>query len=236
MAGHGPARPDPSPLNHAPDAVDTMSCSAHDFALRKDPVMRGVIDAVGPQPSFYRERTDFETACRIIVGQQLSYAAATTIWGRVRKDVSRWRPADVALLTPERLRALGLSRSKASFILELSARSLSHEIDFRRIRRLDDGAAAEAISGIKGFGPWSVEMFLIFALGRDDIFSVGDAGLRRAVCDLYGVPQGEYERRVGAISDRWRPWRSHACRYLWGWLDHAARTTPRPALRRSPGR
>lgn len=200
-----------------------MTHSAHDVALRKDPVMRRVIAAVGPQPTYYRERTDFETACRIIVGQQLSYAAATTIWGRVRGVVPRWTAAGVARIPADRLRALGLSRSKATFLLELAHRCDSGDLDFRRIRRGDDAAATEALLGIKGFGPWSVEMFLIFALGRDDIFSVGDAGLRRAICELYAVAPGQYERRVGAISQRWRPYRSHACRYLWGWLDHAAK-------------
>jgi DNA-3-methyladenine glycosylase II len=200
-----------------------MTRSPHDVALRKDPVMRRVIDAVGPQPSSYRERTDFETACRIIVGQQLSSAAATTIWGRVRGVVPRWRPADVVTLPADRLRALGLSRSKATFILELASRTDSGDLDFRRIRKLDDAAAGEALRGIKGFGPWSVEMFLIFALGRDDVFSVGDAGLRQAVCDLYGVPPAEYKVHIGGIADRWRPWRSHACRYLWGWLEYSSR-------------
>ena len=200
-----------------------MTRSPHDLALRTDPVMRRVIDAVGPQPSYSRERTDFETACRIIVGQQLSYAAATTIWGRVRGVVPRWRPAEVAALSADRLRALGLSRSKATFIQELASRTDSGDLDFRRIRKLDDIAAGEALRGIKGFGPWSVEMFLIFAIGRDDIFSVGDAGLRRAVCDLYGVPPAEYEARIGGIAERWRPYRSHACRYLWGWLEYSSR-------------
>ena len=200
-----------------------MTRPPYDLALRKDPVMRRVIDAVGPQPAYYRERTDFETACRIIVGQQLSYAAATTIWGRVRDAAPRWKPADVAALAADRLRTLGLSRSKATFIHELATRADSGDLNFRRIRRGDDAAAAEALRGIKGFGPWSVEMFLIFALGRDDVFSVGDAGLRRAVCELYGVPPGDYEARIGAIAACWRPWRSHACRYLWGWLESSAR-------------
>ena len=177
-----------------------MTRSPHDLALRKDPVMRRVIDAVGPQPAYYRERTDFETACRIIVGQQLSYAAATTIWGRVRDAAPRWQPADVAGLAADRLRALGLSRSKATFIHELATRTDSGDLNFRRIRRGDDEAAAEALRGIKGFGPWSVEM-----------------------CELYGVPPGDYEARIGAIAARWSPWRSHACRYLWGWLESSAR-------------
>ena len=194
--------------------------------------MRRVIDGVGPQPAFYRESTDFETACRIIVGQQLSYAAATTIWLRVRKAVPAWRPALVAALPPARLQACGLSGSKTSFILGAAAGVVGGAVDFRRIRNLDDTAAADALRTIRGFGPWSAEMFLIFALGRDDIFSVGDAGLRRAICDLYAVPEREYAQSLPAIADRWRPWRSHACRYLWGWLDHSARE----ARRLSPSR
>ncbi|MFZ4731537.1 MAG: DNA-3-methyladenine glycosylase family protein [Pirellulales bacterium] len=190
-----------------------------DRALRRDPVMRGVIDAVGTLREYYRERTDFETVTRIIVGQQLSYAAATTIWKHVVALDPGWRPAAVAALDPERLRAQGLSRSKTRFILEAARRVTEGDLDFRRIRRLDDQAATDTLRGITGFGPWSVEMFMIFGLGRDDIFSVGDAGLRRAVCTLYGIPKTRYERRIGAIADRWRPWRSHACRYLWGWLD-----------------
>lgn len=192
-------------------------------ALSRDPVMRRVIDSVGTPRTYYRERTDFETATRIIVGQQLSYAAATTIWRRVAALEPGWRPGVVAALDPDALRACGLSRSKTRFILEAARRVVGGDLDFRRIRRLDDAAAADVLRGITGFGPWSVEMFLIFGLGRDDIFSVGDAALRRAVCALYGVPNARYESRIGTISARWRPWRSHACRYLWEWLDVQSR-------------
>lgn len=188
-------------------------------ALSRDPVMRKVIAAVGPLREYYRERTDFETVSRIIVGQQLSYAAATTIWKRAVTLSPGWRAAEVAALDPGELRARGLSGSKTRFILEAARRVADGDLDFRRIRRMGDAEAAEALRGIKGFGPWSVEMFLIFGLARDDVFSVGDAGLRRAVCTLYDVPRERYDARVATIADRWRPWRSHACRYLWGWLE-----------------
>lgn len=191
---------------------------AAEKALRRDAVMRRVIDAVGPLPEYYRERTDFETVSRIIVGQQLSFAAATTIWNRVRPLARGWRPAAVAAIPPEALRRQGLSGSKARFILEAARRVTEGDLDFRRIRRLDDRAAAETLLDIAGFGPWSVEMFLIFGMDRDDVFSVGDAGLRRAICALYGLEKAAYERRVHAIADRWRPYRSLACRWLWGWL------------------
>lgn len=190
--------------------------------LRRDPVLRRVIDRVGTPPDYYRERSDFRTASRIVVGQQLSYAAATTIWNRVVALAPRWTPSEVARIAPARLRAAGLSGSKTGFIREAARRVEAGEIDFRRIRRLDDDAAAEALRDIKGFGPWSAEMFLIFGLGREDVFSVGDAGLRRAVTTLYRVPGGSYERRVAEIAARWRPHRSLASRILWAWLDHAA--------------
>jgi len=188
-------------------------------ALARDPVMRRVIATVGDLSDYYRERTDFETVSRIIVGQQLSYAAATTIWGRVRALEPRWRPSAVAALRLPRLRGAGLSRSKADFIVSAARRVADGDLDFAAIRRMDDERATEALTGIRGFGPWSAEMFLIFGLGRDDVFSRGDAGLRRAVCTLYDLPRGAYDRRIEAISDRWRPWRSHACRWLWAWLD-----------------
>jgi DNA-3-methyladenine glycosylase II len=200
-----------------------MTAPGYQRVLGRDPVMRRVMAAVGSLQTYYRERTDFETVCRIITGQQLSYAAATTIWKRVRALRDSWQPEPVAGLGPARLRECGLSRNKAAFILEAAARAASGDLDFRAIRTMPDEEARDALRAIKGFGPWSVEMFLIFALDRPDVFSVGDAGLRRAVCTLYGIPPARYEARVAKVSGNWRPYRSFACRYLWGWLDVAAK-------------
>jgi DNA-3-methyladenine glycosylase II len=86
----------------------------------------------------------------------------------------------------------------------------------------DEEAHADLLS-IKGFGPWSVEMFMTFALDRPDVFAVGDAGIRRAIGMLYKIPKHRYESRVLRPADTWRPYRSFACRYLWGRLDVAAR-------------
>ncbi len=185
--------------------------------------MRQVMAAVGPLPGFYRERTDFETVCRIITGQQLSYAAATTIWKRVRALRESWHPETVARIKPTTLTTCGLSGNKAAFILEAAKRATTNDLDFALIRTLPDEEAHAQLLSIKGFGPWSVEMFMIFALDRPDIFSVGDAGIRRAVCSLYQVPKARYESKVLKLADTWRPYRSFACRYLWGWLDVAAR-------------
>jgi DNA-3-methyladenine glycosylase II len=189
--------------------------------------MRRVMAAVGRLRTYYRERTDFETVCRIITGQQLSYAAATAIWKRVRVLRESWQPQPVARLKPAQLLECGLSRSKAAFIQEVAARAARRDLDFAAIRKMADEEAHEILLSIKGFGPWSVDMFMIFALNRPDVFSVGDAGLRRAVCSLYSIPKARYEARVTKLAENWRPYRSFACRYLWGWLDtHEARVRP----------
>jgi DNA-3-methyladenine glycosylase II len=116
-----------------------------------------------------------------------------------------------------------LSGTKAQFTLEVAKRATTNDLDFALIRTLPDEEAHAHLRSIKGFGPWSVEMFLIFALDRPDVFSVGDAGIRRAVCSLYQVPKGRYESRVLKLAETWRPYMSFACRYLSDWLDVAAR-------------
>jgi len=189
--------------------------------LGRDPVMRRVMAQVGLLPGYYRERTDFETVCRIITGQQLSSVAATSIWKRVRALRRSWQPGNVATLSLASLRGCGLSRNKAAFILEAAERTVRKELDFAVIRRLADAEAHRTLLAIKGFGPWSVEMFMIFALEREDVFSIADAGLRRAIVALYGIPKARYESRVVTVANTWRPYRSFACRYLWGWLDVA---------------
>ncbi len=196
-----------------------MPATKYQRVLGQDPVMRRVMAVVGGLQGYYRERTDFETVCRIITGQQLSYAAATTIWNRVRALRPSWQPEHVARLTPGRLRECGLSRNKAAFIQDAAKRTARRDLDFAAIRGMPDDEAHDTLLSIKGFGPWSVEMFMIFALDRPDVFSVGDAGLRRAVCSLYGIPKARYEARVPKVAENWRPYRSFACRYLWGWLE-----------------
>jgi DNA-3-methyladenine glycosylase II len=182
--------------------------------------MAQVVISVGKLRTYYRERTDLQTVCRIITGQQLSYRAASTIWARLQALCPSWGPKAVAGLSQDRLRGCGLSRGKAAYIHEAAARVVAGTLNFTLIRRMTDEDAAQALRSIKGFGPWSVEMFMIFSLERPDVFSVGDAGLRRAICTLYRVPKASYEHRVEKITDRWRPWRSYACRYLWAWLDN----------------
>jgi len=190
-------------------------------ALSRDPILARIIAEVGPLPrkTPASASADLAAACRIIAGQQLSAKAASTIWTRVIALAPAWEPAAVAELTEQQLCACGLSRNKASFIRGLAGGVTAGTLDFSAIRRMDDVQASTALSALKGFGPWSIEMFLMFSLDRPDLFSRGDAGLRRAICLLYSVAKDEYEHHVEGITAPWRPYRSYACRYLWAWLD-----------------
>lgn len=138
---------------------------------------------------------------------------------RVQALSPTWEASSVAALSEAALRGCGLSRGKAEYIHLVADHVASGTLNFSKIRALGDEEATAALRTIKGFGPWSVEMYLIFSLERPDIFSLGDAGLRRAICSIYKVPKASYERRVAKIADRWKPYRSYACRYLWAWLD-----------------
>jgi DNA-3-methyladenine glycosylase II len=120
------------------------------------------------------------------------------------------------------LRSAGISTSKAAFIRTLSRRIVAGDLSLHALGRLQESDVVDRLGTIRGFGPWSTEMFLIFALGYPDVFSSGDAGLRRAITSLYSVPDKAYEVRAEQISERWKPYRSYACRYLWLWLDTSA--------------
>jgi len=187
-----------------------------------DPTLSLVIKTARKLPKYYRQRTHFETVSRIIVGQQLSYLAAEAIWRRLKDRFQRWSPDVLSKASEMDLRSAGLSTSKAAFISELSRRIVAGDLSLNALGRLQETEIVDRLGTIKGFGPWSTEMFLIFALGYPDVFSSGDAGLRRAITSLYSVPGKAYETYAEQISERWKPYRSYACRYLWLWLDTSA--------------
>lgn len=207
--------------------IKTISPQPPDRVVAKylssvDPTLSSVIKKAGKLPEYYRQRTHFETISRIIVGQQLSYRAAEVIWGRLKDRFHRWTPDILSRASEMELRSAGISTSKAAFICELSQHIVAGELSLRALGRLQEVEVMDRLGTIKGFGPWSTDMFLIFALGCPDIFSSGDAGLRRAITSLYSVHDTDYEMRAAQISERWKPFRSYACRYLWLWLDTSA--------------
>lgn len=160
----------------------------------------------------------FETLLRAIVGQQISVKAADAVWAKLRA-ATPITPGAIAALGIEDLRALGLSRMKAGYAVDLAAHFLGGKIRPRRWALMDDEAIIRELVDVRGIGRWTAEMFLIFHLLRPDVWPVDDLGLLKALSLHYrgGEPVGAKEAR--AMGEAWRPWRTVATWYLWRSLD-----------------
>lgn len=151
-----------------------------------------------------------------IASQQLSTKAADTIIGRLRLACGgRITPAAVRALGIEGLRSTGLSGAKAKAIAGLAEAALDGTLDLLALRTLPEADAVRVLSAHWGVGRWTAEMFLMFALEREDVFSPGDLGLRRAMETLYGLPKDCPIAELEAIALRWSPHRTYASRALW---------------------
>ncbi|MCB1747859.1 MAG: methylated-DNA--[protein]-cysteine S-methyltransferase [Gammaproteobacteria bacterium] len=180
-----------------------------------------VIDAVGPcRMELKHTASVFAALADAIVYQQLSVKAAATILGRVVALMPRGRRGfnarNLMAVDDVALRGAGLSGNKLLALRDLATRTLSGELPtLARLRSMDDETAIEALTAVRGIGRWTVEMFLMFRLGRPDVMAVDDLGLRQGHARMLGQ-DGETERRqLMAYAERWRPYRSVASWYLW---------------------
>lgn len=191
-------------------------------ALReRDPVLRAVIDRVGPFEASY-EPDLWWSLVDAIASQQLSVKAAATIVGRVDALVpegSRPTPADLLALPDEALRGCGLSGAKTRYVKDLAARWLDGSLEPDRLPAMPDEEVVEHLTRVKGIGRWTAEMILIFTLARPDVLPVDDLGLRVAVQRAYGLAERPGRAELTEIGEAWRPFRSAATLYLWRSLN-----------------
>ena len=168
-------------------------------------------------------RDPYETLTMAIVGQQLSTKAAASIWEKVKALFRGKTPTPKQLLAvdPQDLRDAGLSWSKVAYVRDLAERVRDGELDLKRLPDLPDEDVIAELTEIKGIGRWTAEMFLIFHLGRPDVLSTGDLGIRRAVQLTYGLDDLPGPEEMERIAERWRPHRTLALLYLWRSLDNA---------------
>ncbi len=189
--------------------------------MRADKVLRRVMEEQGPiHPEMDRRgsRPDpYEALARAIVGQQLSTKAAASIWAKLLDQFGGRTPTPEQILRKRRetLRKAGLSAAKVEFLRDLAARVKGGELDLKRLSKLSDEDVIAELIEVKGIGRWTGEMFLIFHLGRPDVVSVGDLGIRRAVQIAYGMDDLPGPEELERIAEEWRPHRTLACLYLW---------------------
>ncbi len=205
--------------------------------LKKDPIMAAIIARVGSFRLDHRPAT-FESMVRAIVFQQLAGAAARTIYQRLQAACEQATggenserslyggfaitPESVLALREDQMRACGLSRQKLSYSRDLAQKSLSREIDFSVLPDMSDEEVIEHLTRVKGVGVWSAQMFLIFALGRLDVMPTADLGLNMAICKAYGKRKIPKPKQILKLSEKWKPYRSLACWYLWRSVDKPA--------------
>ncbi len=194
---------------------------------KSDPVMARIIAAVGPCRFKVRsEGTHYEAVFRSILYQQLAGPAALAIHRRVQALFGGRDPAPEDLLgTPDdALRGAGLSRQKLAYLQDLSARTVSGEVDIHTVHELPDAEVITTLTRVKGVGRWTAEMFLMFRLGRPDILPDLDLGVRSAIKRAYRLRKLPSAERVHQIGAKWSPYRSVAAWYLWRSLDDDAKS------------
>lgn len=191
--------------------------------LKKDPVMRVLIEQVGPYAMEFRDPS-FDTLVRSIVYQQLSGKVAAVILKRLIDALPERMvtPRNILKLRPERMRKLGLSRAKTEYIRDLARLTAKGEVSFETLPGMEDDAVIEHLTRVKGIGVWTAHMFLMFALQRPNVLPIGDLGVRSAIRKAYGLEALPTPREVAQVAEPWHPYCSIATWYLWRSLDGAA--------------
>ena len=190
--------------------------------MRRDPILAPIIRKYGACALKTREGDVFCGLVEAIVSQQLSTRAAATIYGRVRALLPNGGPTPEALLSlpDDALRGAGLSRQKLAYMRDLSRKMLDGSINAQALSDLSDDEIVAELTKIKGIGRWTVEMLLIFRLTRPDVFPVGDLGIVKAMRKTYNLRGTPNVKRLHAIAERWRPYRTVASWYLWASLEN----------------
>jgi len=176
-----------------------------------------VLEPLKPRkPSDY-----FKSICREIIGQQLAGKVARVIFGRFtelfpNKKITAQR---ILGLPEQELRDVGMAWSKVRAIKDLAQKTEDKTLVFRKMESMSNEQVVEMLTKVKGIGPWTADMFLMFTLGREDVFSDKDLGLKKAIVKLYGLDEKVTDRELNEISKKWSPYRTYACLTLWKLKD-----------------
>jgi len=186
---------------------------------KSDPILRAIIERVGPCRMEFGEPV-FHSLAEAIVYQQLNGKAAVTIFNRFTALAGEpVTPEGILKLTPENMRTVGLSKQKSSYLFDMAERASRGELDFARLPDLTDEEVIKHLTQVKGVGVWTAHMFLMFTLKRPNVLPTGDFGVQMAIKKYYGKRKLPKPLQMEKIARPWEPYRSIACWYLWRSLD-----------------
>lgn len=195
----------------------------HVLHLSKDKKLKKIIEA---QEKFFLEKRKnvHLHLCKSIMSQQLSTKVADVIFKRFINLFEVKIPSVQQILaTPfDTLRSIGLSNAKVSYVHNVCKFFIDEKLDDKKLHKLTDEEAITYLTQIKGVGRWTVEMILMFTLGREDIFAVDDLGIQQGMTKIYKLDANNkkvLKEKMVALSDKWKPYRTYACRYIWSWKD-----------------
>jgi len=186
---------------------------------KSDPVMRGIIERVGPCRMEFGEPV-FHSLAEAIVYQQLNGKAAETIFKRFAALAGEpLSPEGIVKLTDEQMRSVGLSKQKSSYLRDMAERAIRGELNFTRLVEMTDEEVIKHLTQVKGVGVWTAHMFLMFTLKRPNVLPTGDFGVQMAIKKHYNKRKLPKPVQMEKIAKCWEPYRSIACWYLWRSLD-----------------
>lgn len=185
--------------------------------LRKDPVLAEIINNAPRKFEIKTSRNKYRALVEAIITQQLSGNSASAISTRFKAlyNTPYPKPEDVVATPNYKLKKTGLSIRKVECIKELSQRIKKGQIKLENTNKMSDAEINNMLTEIKGIGRWTVEIFLIFGLGRTDVLPVGDLGLRKGIKIFYNLQEMPSEDIVEKIAEKWRPFRTIATWYIW---------------------
>ena len=196
----------------------------HLLHLTKDKKLKKIIALQEPYVLVSRKNV-YLHLCSSIMSQQLSTKVAAVIYNRFLNLYKNKKPGLQQIIdTPvESLRSIGLSNAKARYIQNVCRFFLAEKITDATLRKMSNEELIKYLSQIKGVGQWTVEMILMFTLGREDVFALDDLGIQQSITKLYQLDATDkktLKEKMLKLSAKWSPYRTYACRYLWGWKDN----------------
>jgi DNA-3-methyladenine glycosylase II len=194
--------------------------AARRHIMRRDSLLGALVKQIGPT-DLRRRGTPYQSLFRALLYQQLAGAAAATIERRLLALFDDCVPEPQVLRATdiEKLRSVGLSRQKASYMHSLAEHFASGQISNRALARMSDEAVIEHVTQIKGIGTWTAHMLLMFSLGRPDVLPTGDLGVQKAIQEVYELAEPPDPKTMLQIGEPWRPYRTIASWYLWRTRD-----------------